>query len=69
MRRTYLLFLTLVVGIVAMAGPITPDEARQRITKYMSPRRAGATAENLRLVATRHYQEREDVMAPLTSAP
>lgn len=64
MRRTYLLFLTLVVGIVAMAGPITPDEARQRITKYMSPRRAGAAAENLRLVATRHYQEREDVMAP-----
>ena len=47
-----------------MAGPITPDEARQRITKQMSPRRAGAAAEDLRLVATRFYQEWEDVMAP-----
>ena len=64
MRKTYLLLLTLLVSIVAMAGPITPDEARQRINKYMSPRRAGAAAESLRLVATKYYQEREGVTAP-----
>ena len=64
MRKTYLLFLTLCVSIVAMAGPITPDEARQRITTQMNPRRAGAAVQDLRLVATRFYQEREGVMAP-----
>ena len=64
MRKTYLLFITLFVSMVAMAGPITPDEARQRITTQMNPRRAGAAVQDLRLVATRYYQEREDVMAP-----
>ena len=64
MRKTYLLFIALFVSMVAMAGPITPDEARQRIATQMNPRRAGAAVQDLRLVATRYYQEREDVMAP-----
>ena len=54
----------LCISMVAMAGPITPDEARQKITKVMSPRRSAAVLQDLRLVATSHYQERTDVMAP-----
>ena len=64
MRKTYLLLFMLCVSMVAMAGPITPDEARQKITKVMSPRRSAAVLQDLRLVATSHYQERDDVMAP-----
>ena len=64
MRKTYLLILTLFVSIVALAGPVTPDEARQKITKVMSPRRSSAVLQDLRLVATSHYQEREDMTAP-----
>ena len=64
MRKTYLLLLTLFVSIVALAGPVTPDEARQKITKVMSPRRSSAVLQDLRLVATSHYQEQEDVTVP-----
>ncbi len=54
----------LFVSMMAMAGPITPDEARQKITKFMSPRRSAAVLQDLRLVATSHYQEQSDVMSP-----
>ena len=64
MRKTYLLLLTLFVSIVALAGPVTPDEARQNITKAMSARRSSAVLQDLRLVATSHYQERAGVVAP-----
>ena len=64
MKKTYLLVLMLFVCMVTMAGPVTPDEARQKITKFMSPRRSSAVLQDLRLVATSHYQERENVMAP-----
>ena len=64
MKKTYLLLLTLFVSIVALAEPVTPDEARQKITKVMSPRRSSAVLQDLRLVATSHYQEQEDVTAP-----
>ena len=56
MKKSYLLLLMLFVSIVAMGGPVTPDEARQKIAKFMSPRRAGAVSESaLKLVATSHY--------------
>ena len=64
MRKTYLLLFMLFASMVAMAGPITPDEARQKITKFMSPRRSAAVLQDLRLVATSHYQEQSDVMSP-----
>ena len=54
----------LFASMMAMAGPITPDEARQKITKFMSPRRSAAVLQDLRLVATSHYQEQSDVMSP-----
>ena len=64
MRKTYLLLFMLFASMVAMAGPITPDEARQKITKFMSPRRSAAVLQDLRLVATSHYQDQSDVMSP-----
>ena len=64
MKKTYLLVLMLFLSMVTMAGPVTPDEARQKISKFMSPRRSSAVLQDLRLVATSHYQERENVMAP-----
>ena len=64
MRKTYLLLLTLFVSIVAMAGHITPEEARQKITKFMSPRRSASVLQDLRLVSTSHYKVQEDVVAP-----
>ena len=64
MRKTYLLLFVLFASIVAMAGPITPDEARQKITKQMSSRRSAAVLQDLRLVATSHYQAQDDVMSP-----
>jgi len=64
MRKTYLLLLVLFASIVAMAGPITPDEARQKITKQMGARRSSAVLQDLRLVATSHYQAQDDVMSP-----
>ena len=64
MKKTYLLILMLFVSMVTMAGPITPEQARQQITKAMSPRRSAAALQDLRLVATGHYQERANVMAP-----
>ena len=56
MRKSYLLVIMLFVSIMAMAATVTPDEARQRISKHMSPRRAAA-ADNLRLVATKYYPQ------------
>ena len=55
MRKPFLLLLTLIVSIVAMAGPVTPDEARRNVAKFMNPRRAAAVIQNpesLRLVHT-----------------
>ena len=67
MKRTSLLLLTLIASIVAMANPVTPDEARQRVAKSINPRRAATVVQNpsaLQLVSTSHYQEREGVLAP-----
>lgn len=67
MKKTYLLFIILFVSIVAMGGNVTPDEARQKISKFMSSRRAGAAFQNqstLRLVNTSHYRTRDEKMAP-----
>ena len=65
MRRNCLLLLALFVSIVTMANPVTPDEARQKISKFMNPRRAAAIDNDaLRLVATSHYLERKGVLAP-----
>ena len=64
MKKSYLLLLMLFVSIVAMGGPVTPDEARQKITKFMNPRRANAISESsLQLVATSHYQVQKEAMA------
>jgi hypothetical protein len=64
MKKSYLLLLMLFVSIVAMGGPVTPDEARQKITKFMNPRRANAISESsLKLVATSHYQVQKETMA------
>ena len=64
MKKSYLLLLMLFVSIVAMGGPVTPDEARQKITKFMNPRRASAISESsLQLVATSHYQVQKEAMA------
>lgn len=64
MKKSYLLLLMLFVSIVAMGGPVTPDEARQKITKFMNPRRANAISESsLQLVATSHYQVQKETMA------
>jgi hypothetical protein len=54
----------LFVSILAMAGPVTPDEARQKITSFMNHRRASSVNGNLlQLVATSYYQAQADVMA------
>ena len=64
MKKSYLLLIMLFVSIVAMGGPVTPDEARQKITKFMNPRRASAINESaLQLVATSHYQVQKEIMA------
>ena len=64
MKKSYLLLIMLFVSIVAMGGPVTPDEARQKITKFMNPRRANAISESsLQLVATSHYQVQKEAMA------
>ena len=65
MRRNCLLLLALFVSIVTMANPVTPDEARQKISKFINPRRAAAIDNDaLRLVATSHYLECKGVLAP-----
>ena len=67
MRKSFLLLITLIVSIVAMAGPVTPDEARQNVAKFMNPRRAAAVTQNpevLRLVSTSHYKVQENTLAP-----
>lgn len=67
MKKSFLLLITLVVSIVAMAGPVTPDEARQNVAQFMNPRRAAAVTQNpdaLRLVSTSHYQVQKNTLAP-----
>lgn len=67
MRKPFLLLLTLVVSIVAMAGPVTPDEARRNVAKFKNPRRAAAVIQNpesLRLVHTSFYKVQDDMLAP-----
>ena len=67
MKKTYLLLIALFVSIVVMGGPITPDQARQKIAKFMQPRRAGAITQSpdaLRLVATSHYKADDKTLAP-----
>ena len=67
MKKPFLLLITLIVSIVAMAGPVTPDEARQNVAKFMNPRRAAAVTQNreaLRLVSTSHYKVRQNTLAP-----
>lgn len=67
MKKSFLLLITLIVSIVSMANPVTPDEARQKITKFMNPRRAGAKFINpdaLKLVETGHYKAQSQTFAP-----
>lgn len=67
MRKSFLLLLTLIVSIAAMAGPMTPDEARRNVSKFMNPRRAAAVIQNpeaLRLVHTSHYKVQDNMFAP-----
>ena len=67
MKKSFLLLITLIVSIVAMAGPVTPDEARQNVAQFMNPRRAAAVTQNpnaLRLVSTSHYQVQKNTLAP-----
>ena len=67
MKKSFLLLITLVVSIVAMAGPVTPDEARQNVAQFMNPRRAAAVTQNpnaLRLVSTSHYRAQQNTLAP-----
>lgn len=67
MRKSFLLLLTLIVSIAVMAGPVTPDEARRNVSKFMNPRRAAAVIQNpeaLRLVHTSHYKVQDNMLAP-----
>lgn len=67
MKKSFLFLITLIVSMVAMAGPVTPDEARQNVAKFMNPRRAAAVTQNreaLRLVSTSHYKVRQNTLAP-----
>lgn len=67
MKKSFLLLLTFIVCIVTMAGPVTPDEARQNVAKFMNPRRAAAVTQHpeaLRLVQTSYYKVKEAVSAP-----
>jgi hypothetical protein len=67
MKKTFLLLISLIVSIVAKGGPLTPDEARQNIAKFMNPRRAAAVTQNpeaLRLVSTSHYKITDRELAP-----
>ena len=67
MRKSFLLLLTLIVSIAAMAGPLTPDEARRNVSKFRNPRRAAAVIQNpeaLRLVHTSHYKVQDNMLAP-----
>ena len=67
MKKSFLLLISLIVSIVAMGGPLTPDEARQNVAKFMNPRRAAAVTQHpeaLRLVSTSHYKVKEKTLAP-----
>ena len=66
MKRLYLLFVTVIVSVCTMANPITPDEARQRISQFMTPHRAPSISKNiesLQLVETSYYQQSESTVA------
>ena len=67
MKKSLLLFVTLFVSIAVMGSPVTPDEARQKIAAFMSPRRAASTAQNpeaLQLVKTSYYKAQDKTLAP-----
>ena len=67
MKKTYSLLLLLLVSIIAMGGPVTSDQARQRVAKFMNPRRAGAISQDqtpLQLVSTSHYKAQDNTMVP-----
>lgn len=67
MKKSFLLLLALIVSIVAMAGIVTPDEARKNIAGFMNPRRAAAVIQHpqaLQLVQTSYYEAQEHVLAP-----
>ena len=67
MKKTFFFLLTIAISIVAMANPVTPDEARQKIAQFMNPRRAGAISKNLEvlnLVITNHYKIQDKTLAP-----
>lgn len=66
MKKIYLLLITVIVSVCAMANPVTPDEARQRIAQFMNPRRAPSLAqhiESLRLVETSYYRQSDMTVA------
>lgn len=57
----------MLVSLTTTAGPVTPDEARQRIAAFMGSHRSASTFQadgRLKLVATSHYQESPAVAAP-----
>lgn len=66
MKKIYLLLITVIASVCAMANPVTPDEARQRIAQFMNPRRAPSLAqhiESLRLVETSYYRQSDMTVA------
>ena len=67
MKKSFLLLISLIASIVAMGGPLTPDEARQNVAKFMNPRRAAGVTQHpeaLRLVLTKHYKINDRELAP-----
>lgn len=67
MKKSFLLLISLIVSIVAMGGPLTPDEARQNVAKFMNPRRAAAVTQHpeaLKLVSTNHYKINDRELVP-----
>ena len=64
MKRFLLLLIAVFSFQTFLAKSLTPDEARQRITRYMQPRKIGAFAKQQRvtmqLVATSYYIETPD---------
>lgn len=67
MKKSFLLLISFIVSMVAMGGPLTPDEARQNVAKFMNLRRAAAVTQHpeaMKLVSTSHYKINDRELAP-----
>ena len=67
MKRRLLLLACLFVSILAMAEPITQDEAKQKASDFLSSRRTSALARGhaaMQLAATSFYQQENARLAP-----